>query len=190
MQVFILLLLFLDRPLPSLGTCPTLAPVRSPPYLFSASAAEGAKQGKSQGCVWVRLPLARERAAGPGGAPGPSTPCWGRSASGKVPADLPPCPGQQTLQAAPTQGVLLPPAPCPPLGPPRCFLWGCAPAQTAAGLEPVEFSLGFFWFVFFLSLSNHCPNTTSTKMTICNLAIWLLNSICCTGYSGSDGLPV
>lgn len=121
----------------------TLPLVRSPPYRFSASAAQGAKWGKSQGCSWPRLPLTRERAVGPGGAPGPSCPCWGRTACGKVPADLQAL--QWTLQAPLRQGVQL----CPwlpsglPLGPPQCFPWSCSGAQPAAGSASVEFSLFF-----------------------------------------------
>lgn len=174
-QVFCPLLLFLDRLLPSLGTCLTLPHVRSLPYLFSASASQGAKQGRSPGCSWARLPLARERAVGSGGASGLSCPCWGRTACGKVPADLQPFLGQWTLQAALMPHVslclLLPlalPALLPAPGATTVLPMELPQCPAAAGSGSVEFSL--FFFFFFLSLSNHCRNTTFTKTPICNLA--------------------
>lgn len=149
MHVFLSLTLFLERTLPSLGTCLTLPPMRSLLYLFSALAAQGAKQGRTQGCSWTRLPPAREKALGPRGAGGPRCPCWGKATCGNVPADLPFL-EQQTLQALLMQGLQL----CPPLawalpacclslGSPQCSLWNHPSAQPAADYRSTEFSPSF-----------------------------------------------
>lgn len=152
-QVFCSLLLFLDRLLPSLGTCLTLPHVRSLPYLFSASASQGAKQGRSPGCSWARLPLARERAVGSGVPRGSavlageeqpvgrslqtSSPSWG---SGPCKQHSCRMYGSVCCSHQPCQPW------CPPLGPPQCFPWSCPSAQQQLALGLLNFHFSFFFF--------------------------------------------
>lgn len=128
MQVFFSLLLLLDRLLPFLGTCLTLSPMRSPPYLFSASAAQGAKWGKSQGCTGAK------------GCPRAQTPFLGKNSPWEGSCRPPALPGPASLLPAP--------------GPPSASCWSCPSGQPAAGSGSVEFSL-FFPLKSGKSLSKH-----------------------------------